>query len=305
MESIFKKIAAMDIENIASKLFYLAKNSNVDVPDRTIALLDAASVIKKYDSYESFISKSPDEIKDSEFLVSMYDMLRWWAYIVQSIEKFKYMAKFLQTVSVGAKNSQLELLQDSLKTLFPTVIFGQPHRADEFETRFEEFVRRYTRQYLHMHQAHNSKIRAFQSEIDDLIHKITIMEELSSIRILKPYCSIPDIEHIKFVLLKDFSVCDYYPSENDIRKYFVCPRCKFSLADFYNITEFDKINSLIEPAFGKCMKALVSNISNKIMDSERNVIDSLVKAVSVSDIDAIKNIFSGKFLEKVKQLLED
>ena len=199
----------------------------------------------------------------------------------------------------------MELLQESLKTLLPSVIFSQPHRADEFETRFEEFAQRYTKHYLHMHQDHNNKIRTIQPKIDDLIHKITIMEELSCISVLKPYCSIPNIDHIKLVLLKDFSVCDHPLSENDIRKYFVCPKCKFSLADFYNIMEFDELNSFIEPAFQKCMKALVSNLSTKIIDSEVNTIDALVKAVSVSDINAIKNIFSGKFLEKVKQLLEN
>ena len=305
MESIFKKIAAMNIDNIANKLFYLAQISNVDVPNKVITLLDIASEIKKYDSYESFISKSPDEIKDPEFLVNMYDMLRWWDYIIQDIEKFKYMAKFLQTVRVGAENSELELLQDSLKTLFPTVIFSQPHRADEFETRFEEFARKYAKKYLQIHQEHNNKIRSLQPQIDDLIHKITIMEELSCIDILKPYCTIPDIQNVRIAIIKDFSLCDYSPSEDDILKHFVCPKCKFSLADFYNTMQFDELNSSIEPAFQKCMRALVSNLSTKIIDSEENAIDALVKAVSVSDVDAIKNIFSGKFLEKVKELLDN
>ncbi len=305
MENIFEQIKSFDIDKIEDKLSSFAKIIGNELPDTVKNTLNTARKIAKYPSYSELISNESDEITDNNRLITILEMLKHWENIINKSQRVEYIIQFTSTVKIGPQNPQLDLLHQIVTELIPAVLFSQPHRLPELESRFDDFSTKYIHQYIELHQQHNEKIKKLTDKINDLIDEITIMEKLSCVELLKPYCEIPDIEKIRNIIVKEFTLCDYPICEEDIKQHFICPQCRFTMADFYDAVDFSEIASIVNPAFKKCMKALVSNLADKIMDKENNTIDALVKAVSVSDINSIKNIFSEKFVNRVKTLLEE
>jgi len=296
------EIYTVDLSTIQENLAYFTDTMGTSISSETEEILAYIHSVQQYESPKHFLKNAPPGFLDSGKVLNTASLIKGWRNVIENRDELERVITFLNSVILPNGEVKISFFAQSLSDSMDTVVFKQPHRINELLDKFDILLRLYTREYHKFHKKHNEMLVQFAPAVDEIFQKAGIIHKLASVPKLTEYCEHTMIDDLQ-LYPEFFMPCEYEPTDDDIRTHFSCPKCHRNFLDSGIAPVFNSIDMNINMQFDKCMRALALKLSDKILDSQDDPLNALVKAISISDLSAIQNIFSDKLLERIRFIL--
>ncbi len=297
-----EKLFQIDAQALQAKLAELASSLELPLPQKVAETFQYIEQIQSYPTPENFTKNAPYELIDTGKLETASTLLSGWQTLLRNCGELENMHRFLRSITLPQDDAKLKLYVQNFSQTLSASLFTQPHRYEEIVDRFEILLGNYVLEYKAFHKAYHDNLEKLAPQIEDMFDKIYIMRKLHEIPALSTYYTLDEIDALG-LNHEMFMACSCIPQDSEIRENYVCPHCLISFDNAQLFTLFDSARPLVERTFRQCQYAISQKLAAKILTNPDDDLTALIKAFSVADLRALKNVFSPLLFEKLSSVL--
>ena len=302
MYHAIEKLFQIDTKALHAKLVELASSLELPMPQKVNEVFQYIDQVKSYQTPENFTKNAPYELIETSKLETAATLLSAWQMILRNSGELENMHRFIQNIALPRDDAKLRLYVQNFSQTLTAALFAQPHRFEEIADRFEILLGNYVLEYKAFHQFYHAKLEKLAPQIEDMFDKIHILRKLHQIPALSAHYTLDEIDELS-INAEMFMACSCLPLDSEIRESYVCPHCFITFDNAQIFTLFEQARTLVDKTFKQCQYAVSQKLAEKILSSHDDELTALIKAFSVADLSALKNVFSPLLCEKLSHVL--